>query len=55
MPVSSVIGAAFPVPFRRSGSVRGLHLSKITVPARRTRHVRFNRLEDPEPVPKGGD
>lgn len=27
----------------------------ITVPARRTRHVRFNELKDPEPVPKGTD
>lgn len=26
---------------------------EITVPARRTRHVRFNDLEDPEPVPTG--
>ena len=24
---------------------------RITVPARRTRHVRFNELRDPEPVP----
>lgn len=28
---------------------------RLTVPARRTRHVRFNDLEDPEPVPKGTD
>lgn len=26
---------------------------RIAVPARRTRHVRFNDLEDPEPIPKG--
>jgi hypothetical protein len=26
---------------------------RITVPARRTRHVRFNELRDPEPVPVG--
>lgn len=26
-----------------------------TVPAKRTEHVRFNHLEDPEPVPKGTD
>lgn len=25
---------------------------RVTVPARRTRHVRFNELKDPEPVPK---
>ena len=25
----------------------------VTIPARRTRHVRFNELEDPEPIPKG--
>lgn len=25
----------------------------VTVPARRTKHVRFNQLKDPEPVPKG--
>jgi hypothetical protein len=24
---------------------------RVTVPARRTRHVRFNELEDPEPIP----
>lgn len=28
---------------------------RFTVPARRTRHVRFNDLSDPEPVPKGTD
>ncbi len=28
---------------------------RITVPPRRTRHVRFNALEDPEPVPKATD
>src|SRR5688572_14538042 len=27
----------------------------ITVPARRTRHVRFNDLHDPEPIPRGTD
>jgi len=27
----------------------------ITVPARRTRHVRFNDLDDPEPIPKSTD
>jgi len=27
----------------------------ITVPARRTKHVRFNDLKDPEPVPKATD
>lgn len=27
----------------------------IHVPARRTRHVRFNDLKDPAPVPKGAD
>lgn len=26
---------------------------RITVPARRTKHVRFNNLKDPEPIPKG--
>lgn len=26
---------------------------RLTVPARRTRHVRFNDLNDPEPVPLG--
>ncbi len=28
---------------------------KVTVPARRTRHVRFNELKDPQPIPKGTD
>ena len=28
---------------------------KLTVPARRTRHVRFNDLKDPEPVPRDTD
>lgn len=28
---------------------------EIRVPARRTRHLRFNELEDPEPVPTGTD
>jgi hypothetical protein len=28
---------------------------RITVPARRTLHVRFNQLSDPEPVPKATD
>jgi hypothetical protein len=28
---------------------------KITVPARRTRHVRFNDLSDPEPIPRDTD
>lgn len=28
---------------------------RVTVPARRTRHVRFNQLRDPEPVPRGTD
>lgn len=27
----------------------------VTVPARRTRHVRFNDLDDPEPIPRGTD
>ena len=26
---------------------------RLTVPARRTLHVRFNELEDPEPIPVG--
>lgn len=26
---------------------------RVEVPAQRTRHVRFDELEDPEPVPKG--
>jgi hypothetical protein len=28
---------------------------RLTVPARRTRHVRFNDLDDPEPIPRGTD
>ena len=28
---------------------------ELDLPARRTRHVRFNELTDPEPVPKGTD
>jgi hypothetical protein len=28
---------------------------RILVPPRRTRHVRFNDLSDPEPVPRGTD
>ena len=28
---------------------------RVTVPARRTRHLRFNALEDPEPIPVGTD
>ncbi len=28
---------------------------KITIPARRTMHIRFNNLKDPEPVPEGTD
>lgn len=28
---------------------------RLTVPARRTRHVRFNELDDPEPVPEAQD
>ncbi len=28
---------------------------KVTVPARRTRHVRFNDLKDPELIPRGTD
>ncbi len=28
---------------------------ELTVPARRTRHVRFNDLEDPEPIPRDTD
>ena len=27
----------------------------VTVPARRTRHVRFNDLTDPEPIPRSTD
>lgn len=28
---------------------------RLIVPARRTKHVRFNELQDPEPVPRGTD
>lgn len=28
---------------------------RVTVGARRTKHLRFNELSDPEPVPKGTD
>ncbi len=28
---------------------------RVTVPARRTKHVRFNNLTDPEPIPKATD
>jgi hypothetical protein len=28
---------------------------RVSVPARRTKHLRFNDLEDPEPVPRGTD
>jgi hypothetical protein len=28
---------------------------RVIVPARRTRHVRFNNLRDPEPIPRGTD
>lgn len=28
---------------------------RITVPARRTLHLRFNDLNDPQPIPKGAD
>ncbi len=28
---------------------------RVTVPPRRTLHVRFNDLKDPEPVPRGAD
>ena len=28
---------------------------RVTVPARRTRHIRFNDLDDPEPVPRDTD
>ena len=28
---------------------------EVTVPARRTLHLRFNELKDPEPVPRGTD
>lgn len=30
-------------------------LYRVTVPARRTKHVRFNDLSDPEPIPKDTD
>ena len=28
---------------------------RLTVPARRTRHLRFNELDDPEPIPRDTD
>jgi len=28
---------------------------RVMVPARRTRHIRFNDLTDPEPIPRGTD
>jgi len=28
---------------------------RLTVPARRTKHVRFNELKEPAPVPRGTD
>lgn len=28
---------------------------RVTVPARRTKHVRFNDLRDPEPIPRATD
>jgi hypothetical protein len=28
---------------------------RLTVPARRTKHLRFNDLDDPEPIPRGTD
>jgi hypothetical protein len=28
---------------------------RMTVPSMRTRHIRFNDLEDPEPIPRGVD
>ncbi len=28
---------------------------RVTVPPRRTRHLRFNDLNDPEPIPRGTD
>ena len=28
---------------------------RVTVPARRTRHLRFNDLTDPAPIPRGTD
>lgn len=27
----------------------------LTIPARRTRHIRFNDLQDPEPIPRDAD
>src|SRR3954469_22977891 len=28
---------------------------RLTVPARRSKHIRFNELTDPEPIPRGTD
>lgn len=28
---------------------------RVTVPARRTKHLRFNNLQDPEPIPRDTD
>lgn len=28
---------------------------RVTVPPRRTKHLRFNELKDPEPIPEGTD
>lgn len=28
---------------------------RVTVPARRTKHLRFNDLQDPQPIPRGTD
>jgi len=28
---------------------------RVSVPAQRTRHVRFNDLRDPDPIPRGTD
>ena len=28
---------------------------RVTVPGRRTKHLRFNELKDPEPIPRGTD
>lgn len=28
---------------------------RLTVPGRRTKHLRFNDLQDPEPIPRGTD
>ena len=28
---------------------------RVSVPARRTQHIRFNDLKDPEPIPRGTD